>query len=156
MSYEQIRTVEVTTMRQQPVRGKLFETEMTKKHVLIVDDESNGRKFWENLLYSMLPGVSIDWATSIPVAEKMIKGLKGNPYDLVISSFWLEGAESFYRRLHRKVRNFIFVSDLPISTRESKELIDRGLPVYLQKPFSLGRCRQLVSALCDLNISLNH
>jgi DNA-binding NtrC family response regulator len=154
--YEQLKIVEKPSLKNTTDYGKKFETEMPKKHVLIIDDDNNGKEFWRELLLSMLPGVTIHWASSISEAEQKIKTLKGDSYDLVISSFWLDGATNLYRRWGRKLRNFIFVSDLPINTREQKELLDEGYPVYLQKPFSLNRCRQLVSALCDLNVSINH
>jgi DNA-binding NtrC family response regulator len=156
LTYEQLKTAETPTQKSINDYGKKFETEMPKKHILIIDDDQNGKIFWESLLLSTLPGSTCHWATSVPEAETKIKNLKGDPYDLVISSFWLEGAASLYRRWGRKLRNFIFVSDLPISSRELKELLDQGYPIYLQKPFSLNRARQLVHALCDLNISLNH
>jgi DNA-binding response OmpR family regulator len=156
VNHEQIKSSELYQPHHRPLRGKVFEAEVTKKHVLIIDDDRNAKTFWKHLLLSTLPGVTIDWATSAAAGEKMIKSLKGDPYDLVISSFWLEGAIQLWKRMHRTVRNYIFVSDLPLTPRELKDLLDKGYPIYLQKPFSESHSRRVISSLCDLNISFSH
>lgn len=120
--------------------------------VLIVEDDLSFKPFWESVLSTSGFKLAMDWATSKEEAERLIRHRfrKDDPYDLVISDIWLEGEGTgidLWNQLGEAVKNFVFISGLPISQLELLKSLNFGCPSYLHKPLSPKTCRELIRSL---------
>ncbi len=136
---------------------ELIETELNKRsntrcRVLVVEDDLSFKPFWERVIETAGVECELDWATSKEDAERLIRFRfrHDDPYDLVVSDIWLEGEGTgidLWNQFGEAVKNFVFISGLPITQLELLKSLKFGSPSYLHKPLSVPTCQKLVRTL---------
>lgn len=129
-------------------------TSLRPVRILVVEDDTTYRPFWESVLNSCFSSYELDWETTEKGAETLLRHAyrRNRPYDLVVADVFLAGSETgidLWSRYGEATDNFIFVSGMPADRFVSLMALDYGYPVYLQKPLSAQVCKEIVSSLCE-------
>lgn len=89
-------------------QDKTIETFLHAAHVLVAGAGLEQRRLVERSLYSIMPGAVIDWATTTENAVSLILQNMGDPYELVLCNYELEGSEDLRTQLDGAVQAFMF------------------------------------------------
>jgi response regulator of citrate/malate metabolism len=127
-----------------------------RTRAFIIEDDVELSAILENVLYSIDPNIQIDWAASAEEAmariKERVKKTRENPYDIIVADIFLEGKATgidFWEMCREDMPETAIV----ITSALSMENFFRGLgteaisPPFLQKPFTVGECRQLFEGL---------
>lgn len=118
--------------------------------VLIVEDDLEYEPIWKLVFQKINPEVTIHWSTSAREAEMLIKEaqLDGRKWDLIICDIFLSGSRTgldLWQDWGEPLENMILVSGVEYSKVLDYVGLDRIPPVYIQKPFFIEDCIEVVS-----------
>lgn len=128
--------------------------------VLVVDDDQELSVVMSQILKSIDPKVEIDLATSAEEAVEQLhyrdQELRGSrrerPYDLIVADIYLEGRKSGLELLESHLQDYpkipvLVTSGMPLDRFLKAYGRDSVCPPFMQKPFSVGECRQMFEGL---------
>lgn len=90
------------------VQDKTIETVLHTSYVLVAGADVGERRVVERSLHSVMPGAVIDWAQTAEKAQALILQHKGDPYELVLCNYELEGSVDLWTQIGGAVKKFMF------------------------------------------------
>lgn len=125
------------------------------RRVLLIEDDKSLAEILKIIISDSFPQAKVDWAVN---AEETFKYLNhtdstsGNgthPYDLVFTDIFLEGPATGFDiwRLCRQLYPDIPILVTSSLSQDELQLLlreDNEFPLYLQKPFSLDQCKEVL------------
>lgn len=118
--------------------------------VLIVEDDLEYEPIWKVVFQKINPEITYTWSTSAHEAEQLIKEaeLDGKKWDLIISDIFLSGSRTgldLWQDWGEPLENMILVSGVEYSKVLDYIGLHRAPPVYIQKPFFIEDCIEVVT-----------
>jgi CheY-like chemotaxis protein len=124
--------------------------------ILVVEDDLELSLVIEKVLRSIDNTLHLDWATSAEAAiehlERNLVDESSRPYDLIIADIFLDGRSTgidFWRTSQELFPNtpVLITSALSLDRFFSTIGTESISPPYLQKPFTLGECKQALETM---------
>jgi response regulator of citrate/malate metabolism len=130
---------------------------MTKK-IMIIEDDRACEMILRQVIQSLEGDAVIDCEESAERAALAIdkKANEGRNYDLVIADIFLSGQRTgleFYQNCREKFPDVPILIISSLAPQRFFESIGRHsiAPPFLEKPFYIGECRQLIEGLLSYN-----
>lgn len=129
---------------------------MRKKRILIIEDDHSLKSVFDGVIGSISPAIKIDWVTTHQEAVSKISGLalKKKSYDLLIADIFLEGRSTgldFWQECQLICPKIpiLVMSSLTVDEFLNNLSSDTISPPFLEKPFGIKECRQMIEGLLD-------
>lgn len=150
--------MQTTSEKELDKKFRLFHKHAQNKRVLVVEDDTDLSAIIDDVLKSIDPKTSIDWATSadqaIDLLEERMKTADYPPYDLILADIFLEGNTTgldLWRLFQKSMPKIpiVVTSSLPVNQFFTMLGQDTIAPPFLQKPFQAGECKQLLEGIME-------
>jgi len=125
---------------------------------LVVEDDKSLLALLQAVLTTSDIGYELDWTTN---AEDALIALNKNTYDIVLADYYLEGIQNGLdlwknHNLASKRRTpFLIMSSMPKREYIKLSPIEIYKPTFLQKPFSLSECKDVVNEIGTEKLTLH-
>lgn len=128
------------------------------KRIFVLEDDLSLAHILDRVLRNIDENIEIDWATSAEEAIEMLKNktemMGSTPYDLIIADIFLEGKMTgldFWKVCEAVYSDIpiVVTSGLPVDKFFSAVGRDKICPPFLQKPFTIGECKQVLKSLLN-------
>jgi len=128
----------------------------TGRSVFVVEDDLELSSVIDRILISIDPSLHLEWATTaeeaIATLIKRAKEKNDNPYDLIICDIFLEGASNgieLWKYCHTNFPSmkFVIISGIGIDKLNTLLNSKEAPPLYLEKPFSVSACNNILENL---------
>lgn len=111
-----------------------------RKRILLVEDDGFYKELFNRLIEQLDQDAKLVWVSN---ANKAIRALKKDTYDLIIADYRLEGAETGMDLWHYCQRE---LKEVPFLLISAKSRVMSPSPTFLKKPLQLKQCVELITS----------
>lgn len=148
--------MQTTIQKELDRKTRLFHKSNSERKVLVVEDDTDLTAIIDDVLKSIDPKITVDWATSADQAIDLIEGRlresEESPYEMILADIFLEGNATgvdLWRLCKKSLPQIpiVVMSSLPVNQFFTMLGHDTIAPPFLGKPFQAGQCKQMLEGI---------
>jgi DNA-binding NtrC family response regulator len=137
-----------------PLEERVSASGLGSRAVLIVEDDTSLRPFWEYVVHQVEPRLELQWVSSVSGAEQLVRESlkKRHALGLIIADLYLEGQRTgvdLWREFKESLIPFVMTSGMSKERFLNRFSKREDAPLYLEKPLELDECVETIRIVLD-------